>query len=102
MKVDLKIIKKKGSAFFIGLIEICITYIGKMESKKVMENIIIPKVKLGKKDIGKMEKELNCIRIKFYVLILNFSKYFILIIIFFIFIFFQLFYLSPLIWILKN
>lgn len=69
MKVDLKIIKKKVLVFFIGLMEIYIKEIGKMESKMVKGNITIQNIKFGKKDIGRMEKELNGTRIKFYVLI---------------------------------
>ena len=51
----------------IGLVEKFIKGIGKMENKMVMENIIILKIKLGKKVIGKMEKELNGIRTIFFV-----------------------------------
>jgi hypothetical protein len=55
----IKMIKKKDMAFLLGLMEENMMEIGKMEDKMVKDNFIILKLKNGKKEFGKKEKELN-------------------------------------------
>ena len=55
----IKMIKKKDIAFLLGLMEENMMEIGKMEDKMVKDNFIILKLKNGKKEFGKKEKELN-------------------------------------------
>jgi hypothetical protein len=58
MKENIKWIKKKDMEFLNGMMEEYTKVIGKMENSMEKENFIILKNKNGKKENGKMEKEL--------------------------------------------
>jgi len=59
MKEIIKMIKKKGMELLVGLTEGNIEGIGKMEDKMEKGSFIILKIKNGKKEYGKKEKEQN-------------------------------------------